>query len=155
MKINFYQKLVLIFFAISIFFSCILFVPFEGWGNKYQPVWFNAYISIQVLLLELFVLVVVFGALFISLNKKSNPDFNNPKTKKNLKREIKFAIGSILLVVVLYGLLELRIVNMDDDDAADFFNLYFTFGIGIIFILFYPFRALIFYSRKLYKFLNN
>lgn len=121
MKLNIYQKLTISIFATCIIFTCVIYVPYISTESlivlkktevlttyKYAPLWAEGNIYVRKLLIEVFAQVVVFGSVFLLAGRLKNPDFQTRNTKRIIKRELLIGICITLLIVILYGCLQIR-----------------------------------------------
>lgn len=155
MKLNLYRKLILIIFSILIFISCVLYVPFKisnfsGIDYWHKTIWSNGELDYHKLLIEIFVLIIIFGTAFLFTGKLSNPDFNDKNVKRIIKRELLFILCLLIVFGVLYFSLSLFVDTWDND----VFNFYVVLIIIVIFST-YPLRLIIYYTKRLIKYLNS
>jgi len=153
MKPNLYQRIILVFFLITIMLSCIILVPYGRYygGIEYKPIWVGGYINLYRLAIELFVIIVTFGVLFLIYSKKNNPDFNDSKTKKIIRNELLLFL-IIIGFSLLYFLVSFSIRYYTNGNKALPIDKYIVF---ICIIVFYPLRIIVNYIRKLIKYLNS
>jgi hypothetical protein len=114
MKTNIFQKATLLLFIACLIIFSIWFVPFrevKSWDNGYERkhkkvIIYDSIISdhqnIDLYRTSiLFTLIILtFGTILFLTSKIPNPDFNNPQTKKVIKREF---IYSCIVVSMMVG----------------------------------------------------
>ncbi len=88
MKTNFYQKVIVILYILSLVLIAAFFVPFKYHG--YHSLWYSYSILFSNLYAEIIIASLIFFALFLFYSKKDEPDINSKMFKKKIITEIDF-----------------------------------------------------------------
>ncbi len=113
MKFNFYQKVTITVFIVTLIAISIWFIPYREtiytydgknyYSNKeivFDSLFSNHYnIDLYRTIIILFITTSFFGAIILLTNKTNNPDFKSTNTKIIIKRELKYFVVFILLLV--------------------------------------------------------
>ena len=173
-KINFYQKITLLIYLITLFLTTMIFVPFRSYkeGIIFSKLWSNYdKLDLYRLSIEILFISIVFVIIYKLTSTLNNPDYNSKGFKNIFKREllILFSIIIILFGAYLYMYFtnrniknQLNILHnsgnalpemLNDLRAKEFSDL--DINLSYIFFAFYIFRLLFYYIKKFVKYLMS
>jgi hypothetical protein len=124
MKSNIFQKTTLILFILNLIAFAIWFVPYRvtneiynDYDIKYEKVIVYESIISEHYSIDLYrtcviltILILLYGSIFLLLNKLPNPDFSKPEVKKIIKKE--FLYTGILVAIMIGGNIYCYIKNV-------------------------------------------
>ena len=173
-KINFYQKITLLLYLITLFLITMIFVPFRSYdeGIIFSKLW-SSYDKLDLyrLSIEILFISIVFVVIYKLTSTLNNPDYNGKRFKKIFKRELLILFS---IIIILYGAyLYMYFTNsnttnqlnilinsgnalpdmLNDLRAKEFSDL--AINLSYIFFAFYIFRLLFYYIKKFVKYLMS